>query len=249
MTLVDVRKKLVELSGLYNLVTDYEGADYSDNGADFFIKSGQRWLDSLLETPQAPADYKVSLSAGEFSINVSEARAIQKVRLEESQEGIDFLDRKPLADLFEKWGDQSLLGEVDKGSPTDYALAIRRELDATTDPIGRTGQSGKKLFIMPPADKDYTIFVTGLFFSKELTKEDDKNFWSINYPDLLIQSALYKRESFMRNTSGLRDWRGAIVDAVNMIDADMVEEDIAEIDHMVSAWNFRDNMPRRKRRD
>lgn len=48
-TLAYIRRLVVEQSGHYELVTDAEGGDYSDNGCDIHINAAQRWLDRVTE--------------------------------------------------------------------------------------------------------------------------------------------------------------------------------------------------------
>lgn len=235
MNLLQIRKKLVELSGLYSLVEDYEGGDYSDNGADFFIQNGQKWMERKLDTPNAPAEYQITLSAGDHSILVSDSRAVKRVRVEE----IGYLDKFTMPEVWDKYGDEQAIADADQGEPREYAIGIYRRAGNSN----KIRLANKKLFIMPPADKNYTLFVEGLFFSAYLDDDEDVNWWSLYEPAVLIQSALYQRETFLRNTQGMNDWRGAILDHLQGIDFDQVEEESADIDQMEDAWNFRNRQP------
>lgn len=246
MTLVEVRQKLVELSGAYNLVSDFPAGNFSDSGANFFIQSGQRWLDSLLETPQSLSEFEVSFQSGEFQKTVSEARGIEGVRYEETNEGIRFLNKLTWVELVKKWAFDKTLSEVDRGKPIDYSIGIQRKINLTGQ---HSGETGKKLIIMPPADSSFTLVVEGLFFSQTLLLDTDDNWWSINYPDILIQAALFKRETFLRNTSGANDWRVAVIDAVDKINMDLAYENVSNIDQMQDSWNFRKHIINRGRNE
>jgi hypothetical protein len=85
---------------------------------------------------------------------------------------------------------------------------------------------------MAPSDKAATITVVGQFKAKELDENDDQNFWSVHYPDLLIQAANYSLESFYRNTEGAKDWKNVMTDTLQGIDYNLVEEDISGINQM-----------------
>ena len=45
MNLLEIRTKFRSISGRYDLVN----SDYSDNGANFFIEEGRKWLDSKVD--------------------------------------------------------------------------------------------------------------------------------------------------------------------------------------------------------
>ena len=51
MNYKDVRDKFVEISGRYDLIT----ATNEDNGADFFLNAGQKYLDRFLDAGKAIA--------------------------------------------------------------------------------------------------------------------------------------------------------------------------------------------------
>lgn len=235
MNLLQVRKKLVELSGLYDLVGDYEGGDYSDNGADFFLQEGQKWMERKLDTPNAPAEFPVTLSSGDYTLLVSDSRAVKRVRIE----GVGYLEKTTMPKIWDKYGDDQAIADADQGEPKEYALGVYRRAGNTNS----IRLSNKMLYILPPSDGSYNVFVEGLYFSSKLTEDEDRNWWSMFEPGVLIQSALYFRETFMRNSQGMNDWRAAIMDTLQGIDFDQVEEESAEIDQMNDTWNFRNNQP------
>ena len=77
MTLVLTRQHLIEFSGRYDLVVDT--VNYYDAGANFFIQSGQRWLDRNFVLYQAEARYYKSLALGIWYDLIPNCRAIQEV--------------------------------------------------------------------------------------------------------------------------------------------------------------------------
>ncbi len=64
-------------SGRYDLVTDT--TDYADNGADFFIRSGQKLLESLIITPKSKAKALRLVVQGGYSINLSNCQSVHEV--------------------------------------------------------------------------------------------------------------------------------------------------------------------------
>ena len=78
-TLLGIRTLLVQQTGKYHLVDDYENADYSDNGADFYINSGQRRIDDLFAFKKDSAWFYNFLSAGETLVRLASARYVDEV--------------------------------------------------------------------------------------------------------------------------------------------------------------------------
>lgn len=239
MNLLQIRKKLVELSGLVDLVEDYYGEDYSDNGADFFIQEGQKWLDQKLETPKSGGTFTVDVKAGQYNISASDIRGVKRLKVI-TDSGISYLDKISISEMTRKFTSDNGFSGVERGEPTHYAIGIDRNIQSKGS---QADAEYKSILIMPPPDTSYQVVVEGLYFSHKLDNDKDICWWSINRPAILIQAALYMHESFLRNSSGLNDWRNTILDAVQGIDFDVVEEESAEIDQMDDAWNFRDNQP------
>lgn len=240
MTLLEIRTNLVKLSGRYDLVVDTSG--YADNGANFFIQAGQRMLDTLLDTPKSSAEFHEQLTAGDYLISLSEVRSITAVWAQSTSEGIHLLAKNTLDSIRNKYGYETTFDNLDQGFPQDWALAVTRDQSANPVP-----QEGMKLLILPPPEETVDIIIEALYLSPQLTADGDESWWSLHYPDLLIQAALYKAETFLRNTQGANDWLNAIQRAVTAIDHDQVEQASAQVDQMKNSWNFRHQLPRRSR--
>lgn len=115
MTLLELRKLFVERTGRYDLVTDYAGGDYSDNGADMFINAGLRWIDWKATTQRAHAWYRADIGTRDFKLYFGRARSIKEVWLVD-EDGRTPLERKSLGWLRENYG--SDLGTKAVGSAT-----------------------------------------------------------------------------------------------------------------------------------
>ncbi len=70
--------------------------------------------------------------------------------------------------------------------------------------------------------------VYGKFHSLFLSVNADENFWSVNYPNLLILATLRHREGFFRNTQGYNDFDNIIQKTLKGFDKDLVESIAAE---------------------
>ena len=235
MTLLEIRKKLVQLTGQVQLVKDQKS--YEDAGADFYIQSGQRLLDGLLDYPKAKALAARELGIGENTLILPRFRAIQNVWFH-ADDGVRFL-KKLLPEALEKRfpGD-----EVENGLPTHYAIEVMRGTSNQTE----QDKYWNEIRIMVPPDRALEVKVTGLFRSDKLEKDSDSSFWSIEYPETLLNAAMYSIERFYRNTQGMADHMNAIMRDVNSIDADVVEEEIAGQHQMADSF---DESIRRSRRN
>ena len=75
MNLLQVRTLFRRLSGKFDLVN----ADFSDNGADFFINEGSRFLDRLDENQKSWASAFRFIGVGRYSASIQHCRAIKEV--------------------------------------------------------------------------------------------------------------------------------------------------------------------------
>lgn len=238
MNLIQVRTKLRELSGRFDLVN----ADYSDNGADFFIWEGQKHLDRLDETQKSWASAFRFIEVGRFSASFPYCRAIKEVWAASTSERWQ-LEKKNLQDLIEGYL-TDLPTERTNGTPLYYSPAITRYIpeDATIDtfesyigwvdiPAGDAHEYNS-ILINVPTDEKIVVEIKGLFYTRQLEDDADKNHWSVNHPLLLIMSAQRMMEVINRNTQGVNDWDNSIAVYMKQLGMDLVEELIAEADEM-----------------
>lgn len=234
MNLLEIRKKLTELSGNYALVKDVES--YEDNGADFYIQAGQRLIDSLLDFPKSRVLVNKTLETGEDTLILPRFRAIQRVWFH-ADDGVRFLKKLTPEGMERRFpGD-----DIDTGLPTHYSIGIMRSIDRQTE----QDKSWNQIKIMVPADRDLEVSISGLFNSDKLENDKDSSFWSIEYPETLIQAAMYTIERFYRNTQGMNDHMNAIRVDLQNIDADLVEQQIAGKDQMEDSFDERIRTSRR----
>jgi hypothetical protein len=232
MTLVEVREQFVKLSGRYDLVVDT--TDWADNGADFFIQSGQDYLDRLHFAPKAENTIFEELAAGEWYVTFAKCRAIREVWINNT-EGRSQLTKKDMSWLYQQFS--ALVSETDSGTPLYYCPAKLR----STDHADRTNlgtffnyvkddsDALRGILIFCPADEAIVVEIQGLFYSDALSSDTDTSYWTDNWPAVLIKAALYQVEVFNRNTEGMKDWKFAIEDEFIGIDKDTVEESIVGI--------------------
>ena len=233
MKLDDLRTKFIKFSGRDDLVN----SDGSDNGANFFINSGQRFLDRSIDFRKSTGVYFKSLATNSWYLKLDGCRTIDKIWVNTSEERW-LLERKDLAWLYKKYAD--LISETDSGSPLYWAPAELRGI-RTSDKDDQgdffnyvVGESGREdvvgIVLLPPADEAITLEIHGKFYSPELDNDSDRSYWSEVVPETLLMAALYRLEVFYRNTEGAKDWLAAIdLDLVG-IDKDAVHEDNVNVD-------------------
>lgn len=238
MDLLGIRQQFCKLSGRYDLATTSVAEFDTDNGADFFINSGLRFLDRHGYTPKTLSKYFDKVLTGAWYLTFQYCRSIQEVWVNNAEERYK-LDKYREGDLYYYYN--ALVSETDTGAPLYYSPAVIRTTDATDRTVlgsffnyVKTDDDGtyNAIMFLPPVDEAYVIEVIGNFYSTELTVNTSKNYWTVTNPDVLIKAALYQVEVFHRNREGMKDWLDAINIDVGGIDKDTVDEDVAELTEM-----------------
>ena len=248
MDLLTFRELFRNWSGRYDLVND----DFSDNGADFLINAGQRYLDRLVDIPKAIGRVFAGVSQGDYIVTFQDCRSILEVwsigtktdgsynRLpltKYTMKGLRGVDRLTLETNYVE-----MFSDISQDRPTYYAVAqLRMQPDTTSqagngaggiagfmDVMGSGHETYNGIIFMPPADASYTIEIVGNFYSKTLSEDTDVSHWSEVHPEILLMATMRQAEIFHRNTAGVLDWTSAINDLVIGIDMDGVAEDIAD---------------------
>lgn len=238
MNLVEIRQKFRDLSGRYDLVND----DFSDNGVDFYVNQGSRWLDRTVETTKSWASYMHVLAAGEWNLQFQQARAIKEVWIS-TVEGKWQLKKMRLQDLIASFFTANPT-EWTNGTPVYYAPILTRTIPETLTPadiaafsafiglITSTGYDYNAIILSAPVDQDTLVEVIGLFYSQTLVADADTNFWSTVHPLLLIQSALRQVHTMSGNRPMLDILERGIGADLKELGFDLVEQIIAEVDQM-----------------
>jgi hypothetical protein len=242
----DIRKKFVELSGRYDLVNQ----NWSDNGADFFINAGQRFLDRGSDVAKGFGKNVQPITAGTIIVKSIGLRSVRKVWAGVSADGLVELTKCTLDWLREEYGEQ--LSSATSGTPAYYVpAAFRPYPDATTTlswagyydiddlVLDSTHYTYRGIIICPPPDKTYYVSIDGLFYSPELTATvlagvwtQTKSYWSEVHPDMLLQAAFYALEKFYRNTEGAKDWKSGLDGDILGMDRDEASEEATDINEM-----------------
>jgi hypothetical protein len=236
MNLLQVRTKFRELSGRFDLVN----SDFTDNGADFFINEGSKYLDRLDETNKSTASCFRFIEIGGFSVVFPRARALREVWVSSTssaQAGRWELKKMNLSDMISNFL-QGLPQERLSGYPSYYSPCITRAIPDLSEiddieafigfievPSGNADEYNA-ILLNCPVEAKIMVDLRGLFYSTELVEETDTNTWSSNHPLTLIEAAMLQCEGVNRNTQGYKDFAMVIGDTVRQLGFDKVEEDI-----------------------
>lgn len=234
MSLLDVRTEFVKQSGRYDLVVD--ATSFANNGADFHIKAGQRFLDRELGFPQEESELTLSLATNAITTTVAGLMTVLEVWVQDTGDNtITKLKRDSIAGLRTEYGDEkSSLANVDTGEPRAWALGWMRQ--GLTDSASDLGT--KKLVTMPPADKSYTLIVRARLESSALTRDASVSFWTEEHPDVLVMASLYKLEAGYRNFEGSQAALANVREAVNGIYNEIIEQMQVDMSHLGDSHRF-----------
>jgi len=237
MTRVELRTKFIELSGRYDLATDYWGADYTDNGADYFIDNGQKWLERKMNVKRSSSSIFDEKAIDAYTMSFQTARSIKEVWVNNGTSRYE-LEKKTMQEFRDIFPEP--ISEIDTGGPLYYVPARLRSVDSTDmdnlatymNFVMASSESYDGIIFGPPLDEAYVIEVVGVFYLPALNSEGDENYWSVEHSDLLINAALRQLEVSYRNTEGVRDWDFVVDSDLTDLDKDIVDQDQSNIEEM-----------------
>lgn len=246
MNLLQVRTKFIDLTGRFDLVVDT--TSYVDNGADFFIQAGQRYLDISQPIDKTMMRLQKDIAIGTHILNIQNLRFVKEVWLVNSDGEKSKLEKKDHAWIRNQYPDA--IANITQDTPLYWcpiiiALAPEQKALKATDYTGEftydyedimfadegSHWSYDGILVMPPTDEAIQVEVWGAFWSS-LSSDTDKSVWSVRYPELSVLAAIYSLEKFYRNTAGVRDAMVSMQDILRGIDYDMVDAEITDVSGM-----------------
>lgn len=241
MNLSTLRAQFEEVSGRSDLVN----SDGSDNGANFYIQAGQKYLDRRSNFTKHVGRIFFNISAGDYAAVFQHCRAVHKVFVADADERVE-LTKVDYDTLRGKTYYPDDYSQIDQAQPVYYSPAFLRLANDPSQTLSSGGQGVASLLdvspgtdyeyngviFLPPADQAYTLEVRGLFYSTPLTADTDESYWSVAEPQVLLKAAMRELEVFYRNTEGVKDWTAAIEADLFGLDSDGVEEGIADVTQM-----------------
>ena len=241
MNLLQIRTEFIRRSGRYDLVVD--STTWADNGANFYLNSGQRFLDRMDTLAKSTGRYFRQVAAGRNYVVFPYCRAITECWAMTTSERVK-LRKIDIAELRTYYN--TPVSSLTTGQPLYYAPAVLRVIPESdrlaigefegiidfSDVMFDQHYEYNGVIFYPPPDGTYVIETWGLFYSPELLNDTDESFWSVVHPEVLLMAAMYQLEVMYRNTEGANDWMRAIEMAVMGLGKDYVDEQIAETNQM-----------------
>lgn len=235
MNLLQLRQQLRSDSGRFDLVNE----DGSNNGADFYINAGQRHLDRLDETQKSWGICYRFCEANFWSVQFPFCRAVKEVWAATVTAKWQ-LEKKNLQDLLAGYF-TTLPSGIDSGNTLYYSPTVTRGIPENitaadfeafigyVDVMSGNHYAYNSVLIAPPPDEKLLVEIKGLFYTAELSGDDDRSYWTEVHPEVLIMATMRHIEVTNRNTQGVNDWDNSIAAATVGIGKDLVEEEIAEV--------------------
>jgi len=243
-TLADIRRKFVNETGRFDLVVDL--TDYADNGANFYIQAGSRWLEMHYDHQRAQRKYQFPFTIGSYIVSPKYLRAITRV---EMNDGTDRWELKPKSYDYIRTHYAKPVALLESGRPEVYGVAIHRlspeqkalQQDSYTtifsydfETLSFSSAGGvqvstpyliDRIDFYPPSDRTGTTIITGLFFDG-LEADADRGWYSVNMPEVLVLASKLALYQFYDNTTGVRDMEKAIEMYIDGLDRDKIQSEV-----------------------
>lgn len=215
MTLQEIRKQFITQSGRYDLGVQQSDGTFLDNGANYYINSGLRMLGGLIDVPSAEYIKTETIVAGSNTITIPKVATVTKLMYRTNagtDEGSWFpIIYVPFHEFINTYPD-ALNDDADTSSYTGLeCFTVMSALEATALFGGRTIVLNAKMTDALEFKYMYTLI-------QKLSDETDINFFTVNYPELVVDASSYRLEASYRNTEGMRDWMNAMKPTLDAID-------------------------------
>lgn len=211
-TLAGVRRMLVLESGRYDLVRDAANNDFTDLGlANYYINNAQRWLDRRLPYHKTSARLYKTLAAGASMITFTMARSVTDVwRINDDGS----FTRIPWATLH-----VGLAPDQKDDTQEDHP-------DVETVVFGNHWAT-QAIYVEPDTESSRNLIIWANWYCPKLVNDTDVSFWTVQHPELLVRAACMQIEIGMRNSQGVNDFSGPLLDDVRHVSMDLAEEEQA----------------------
>lgn len=175
------------------------------------VNRAQRWLDTKIDHPKAKRTTTAVLSATDFTAAFAEMRALLRLWVTNSDGEMAELERVDYDELVEAYPE---MGGTDVGLPVAFAVTPSADDDRS-----------RNITFMPPSEDAYTLTALGLFFEPELSVVVTTSYWSVVYPEVLIDATLYFYYKYMNNDSNAKERYEQVMEGLFGVQADIAEEE------------------------
>jgi len=238
MNLLEIRTQFAKLSGRYDLVNN----DFTNNGADYFLKAGLKFLDRRVEFDKDFGLHFTQKSSASYFTEVASYRTIESVWYADSADGRYELEYMAPLEFQETYGTEPYY-DGDSGDPKYWTMRITREIPDGTSPdvIGNyateiladgTQVLKQGILVAPALTNAGQLELWGKFDTAFPSLDTDTNYWFSKFEHIAINAGLFQLENSYRNTQGAKDYLAAIDIELAGIDKDTVEDDLRRAEVM-----------------
>lgn len=239
MNLKEFRKLFIETSGRYDLWND----DGSDNGIDHYIRLGQKHLETLMYWDKMEAVQNVTLT-GRSNFVLQNIRTVTRVSVRSAltDRFVDLV-RINLSQarkyVMEDASETSLplyytlyrsRGQVNESVAEDFFASSAMYQDVVSD---QNFDSVGVLLTPLVTTNPVFVEIEGLWRSCTLTCDTSENYWTRQWPNLLVYATYRELEVVYRNTQGVRDWDAAIASMLTQQEMDFILDESGPINQML----------------
>lgn len=238
-TLADIRQRFIKASRRYDLITNGDLTNNVDNGANWWINEGQRYLDRRVPTTKSSRRHMVSLAADSYNVELQRVIAIERLTFMNAADGRSDITANVFtpADFRREYG--ALITDWSTGTPLAWTANViglspdhkaKTSGDYTTDGVvdfddvkfgDHYWYSG--ILFYPKTDATYTCEIVARFYEEDLVLDTDKSFWTVKHPNLSVIAGCYCLERTMKSQAGMRTWLEAMEPEISDIDRELVE--------------------------
>jgi len=257
MTLLDIKKAIIEQTGRLGLVKDAVADDYDDNGIMFHIQAAQRFLDRAMEYKGDKSIFFQRLTPGQVTVSFYRPRFIESVWIEADEPGnmfpVEFLSYRqfrlvypeiditptgvprywtiPTPRLAPELADQTRT-DLEEDDLTDLEYL---EFADYTDP--EAFHLTEKILFQPAPLVATSMQVHARWKHAPLSNDTDINFWTLEAPELLIDAARMSIEQRLhRNNEGANQFLSQVMVLLNQIHNDLISEEAAGPSEQFKVW-------------
>lgn len=238
MNLKEIRTKFIDLSGRFDLVMDT--INYVDNGANFYVQGGLKWLDTQSEVKGHFGIVYRLLEAGSPSVTFKNSKVVTDVFIVDTGLEKTVVNYLPYDKFMEEY--PKLRNTEDTGTPEYWTKMPVRAVNKLEDTkingyidymdLIDLSESYEGILLAPVPTVDCHLEVWGKFNADDLSEDEDYNWWTVNYPNIVIKAALRELDTFNHNTSGVNDWTNSLMMDLYGIEKDFVDADTYHISQM-----------------
>ena len=121
-------------------------------------------------------------------------------------------------------------GQVDEAATADFFDLTATYQDVLAD---QNFDSVGVLLTPLVATASVYVEVEGLWRAPALSDDDDENYWTLQWPNLLVYATYRELEIVYRNTQGVRDWDAAIASVLTQQEMDYILDESGPVNQML----------------